>query len=122
MSDIQAQGLPEERGRGRKRATRAAPDKAVLAANAATMKRLADQSPSWFPKGSGKEAYPKSQALPVIWSDAAGFSAALTKLQNETAKLSQAASAGDISVVRAQLKPTADSCGGCHRTYREKKS
>jgi cytochrome c556 len=97
-----------------------APDKTLIASDAARVKAMAAQLPTWFPKGSGQAAYPKSKALPEIWSDPSGFSAAAASLKTETAKLSQIAAAGDLDAIRVQTKATGQACGGCHKKYREK--
>jgi cytochrome c556 len=95
-----------------------APDKAAIAANAAKMKALAADLPSWFPKGSGPEAGVKTAAKAEIWTDAAGFAAAATKLQDETAKLQDVAAGGDLDTIKAQVRATNAACKGCHDTYR----
>lgn len=97
------------------------PDKAVIAANAKTMDTLAKALPTWFPRGSGVEARPMSEAKPAVWSDAAGFSAAASAFQAQAAKLSQLASAGDIEGVKAQVRPTGGTCKGCHDKFRQEK-
>lgn len=95
-----------------------APDKAAIGARAAKMKALAADLPSWFPKGSGPEAGVKTAAKAEIWTDAAGFAAAATKLQDETAKLQDVAAAGDLDAIKAQVRATNAACKGCHDTYR----
>lgn len=101
-----------------------APDKAGIARNAAALKTLAGQLPSWFPKGSGRESGFKTDAKPEIWGDAAGFQAAVNRLQVESSKLSQVAAAGDIGAVKAQVRATGGACKNCHDKYRvpEKKT
>jgi len=94
------------------------PDMAAIAAAATKMSDLAVKVPGWFPKGSGVESGAKTRALPEIWTDAAGFAAAERKLQTETAKLAQVASAGDLSALRAQVKATGGTCKACHDKYR----
>jgi cytochrome c556 len=94
------------------------PDKAAIAANAAKMKDLAADLPSWFPKGSGPEAGIKTAAKAEVWTDAAGFAAAATKLQDETAKLQDVAAAGDLDAIKAQVRATNAACKACHDTYR----
>ena len=94
------------------------PDKAVLVANATKMNTLASQEASWFPAGSGAESGVKTGAKPEIWSDAAGFAAAVQRLQGETAKLQQAAAGGDLAAVRAQAQATGGACKNCHDKYR----
>src|SRR4051794_5157924 len=95
-----------------------APDKAAIAANATTAANLAKDLPTWFPKGSGPEAGVKTAAKAEVWTDAAGFAAAVSKLQDETAKLQQVASAGDIDAIKAQVRATGGACKNCHDTYR----
>ncbi|WP_372785481.1 cytochrome c [Phenylobacterium sp.] len=95
-----------------------APDKAAIAAGATTVKTLADGLPTWFPKGSGPEAGVKTAAKPEIWTDAAGFAAAVAKLQGETAKLQEVATAGDLDAIKAQVRATGGACKNCHDQYR----
>jgi cytochrome c556 len=95
-----------------------APDKALIAGNAGKMKVMADDLPGWFPKGSGPEAGVKTQAKAEIWTDAAGFAAAVTRLQAETARLQEAAGGGDLDAIRAQARATAGACKACHDRYR----
>jgi cytochrome c556 len=99
------------------------PDKAAVAADTRTMLALANALPTWFPRGSGVEARPMSQARAEIWTDAAGFTAAASNLQAQVSKLNQAAVSGDMSAVKAQVRPTGGACKACHDKYRnEKKS
>lgn len=100
---------------------KSSPDKAVVAANARTMNTLAAALPTWFPRGSGVEARPMSEAKATIWTDAAGFSAAANASKVEVAKLNAAAAAGDLDAVKAQVRPTGGSCKGCHDKYRQEK-
>jgi cytochrome c556 len=95
-----------------------APDKAVIATNAAKLKGLAAQLPTWFVKGSGPESGYKTDAKAEAWSDAAGFAAAANRLQTETAKLDQLAQAGDIDAVKAQARAVGGACKNCHDKYR----
>lgn len=99
-----------------------APDKATLIKASASVKDRSLKLPHWFPKGSGKEVQPKSEALPGIWTDPAGFNAAATKLQVEAGKLATVAASGNVEATRAQFQTTGQACGGCHKVYREKKS
>ena len=98
-----------------------APDKAVLATNARTINTLATGLPTWFPRGSGVEARPMSEAKAVIWTDAAGFSAKAANLRTEAGKLNTVAAAGDVDAVKAQARQTFLACKGCHETYRQEK-
>jgi cytochrome c556 len=98
---------------------KSSPDAQVVTQSAANMKALSAQLPSWFPKGSGKEARPKSEARPNIWSDAAGFNAAASNAQVQISKLHQAALSGDMGSVRSQVRATGGACKACHDKYRD---
>src|SRR6185312_14861450 len=96
-----------------------APDKAAVASGAGAVNTLAQAMPSWFPKGSGPEAGVKTAAKAEIWTDAAGFAAAVGKLQGETAKLQEVATAGDLEAIKAQVRATGAACKNCHDQYRQ---
>jgi cytochrome c556 len=96
------------------------PDLAVIKASAQKMRDLAAQEATWFPAGSGPEAGVKTGARPEIWSDAAGFAAAVKLLQAETTKLAAVAASGDLAAVKAQVQPTGKACSNCHDKYRLK--
>ncbi len=97
------------------------PSKAVVAANAKTISTLANGLPSWFPRGSGVEARPMSEAKAEVWRDAAGFSTAASALQAQATKLNQLAAAGDLDGVKGQVRNTGMTCKGCHDKYRQEK-
>jgi cytochrome c556 len=59
-------------------------------------------------------------ALPAIWENKADFNAKLTKLVSE-AKAAEAATT-DLDTFKAQFAAVQKNCGGCHETYRLKKS
>ena len=59
-------------------------------------------------------------ALPAIWENKADFEAKLTKLVND----SKAAETGitDLDTFKAQFTEVLKNCGGCHQTYRQRRS
>jgi cytochrome c556 len=83
------------------------------------MNELANALPTWFPRGSGVEARPRSQAKANVWTDAAGFAAAASNLQVQVSKLNQAALSGDYAAVRTQVRAVGGACKACHDTYRQ---
>lgn len=95
-----------------------APDAVVVKTEAAKVAQLAAAMPTWFPKGSGPESGAKTRALPVIWTDAAGFAAAQQAFATEAGKLNTAAAAGDMAGVGGQMRPVFGACKGCHDKYR----
>jgi cytochrome c556 len=77
--------------------------------------------PSLFPKGSGRGDFPDkaTRALPVIWTDMAGFEKAAATTVSEAEKLAQVAKAGDKDAIEKQVAVlNKEGCGGCHTTYR----
>lgn len=74
--------------------------------------------PGAFPAGSNVAP---TEALPLVWSDRAGFETAAAAYQSATAKLAAAAQAGDMAAFKAAVEETGKSCGGCHDKYRKPK-
>lgn len=72
--------------------------------------------PAMFPPGSDT---PQSNALPVVWSDRAGFEAAAATMSAAAAKLADLAKAGDTAGFATQFAELGKSCGGCHQKYRK---
>ena len=95
-----------------------APDKAVIATSAGKLKDLSAQLPTWFPKGSGPEAAPKTESKPEIWSDPAGFASVAANFKTEAAKLDAVAQAGDLSAIKVQVRAVGGACKACHDKYR----
>jgi cytochrome c556 len=62
----------------------------------------------------------KTRALPAIFDNSAGFKAAASRLENESAKLVAVSKSGDEAAVKAQIGAVGKSCGGCHDDFREK--
>lgn len=97
------------------------PNPKVVVASTQTMRALVTDLPTWFPRGSGVEARPKSEARPNIWSDAAGFTAVASAAQVQVSRLHQAAVTGDMDAVKGQIRPTGAACKACHDKYRLEK-
>lgn len=75
--------------------------------------------PEQFPVGS--ESGMETEALPAIWANMDDFKAKAMKLQAEAAAGAAAAPA-DLDAFKAIFGPLTQNCGGCHETYRLKKS
>jgi cytochrome c556 len=99
-----------------------APDAAIVKAQSAKLAQTAATLPTWFPAGTGPESGVKTRALPLIWTDKAGFSAAAKTLAAETAKLNTLAASGDMAGAGAQMQAVGAACGGCHKKYRAPES
>ncbi|MFO0998120.1 MAG: cytochrome c [Alphaproteobacteria bacterium] len=57
-----------------------------------------------------------------IWTDWQGFQEKAKALETESAKLVAVAKKGDMNAIGEQVKAVGAACGGCHETFREKKS
>ena len=68
-----------------------------------------------FPEGS--ETGADTEASPAIWSDRAGFDAAVAKFATDSA-----GGVEDLDGFRAKFGQIASNCGACHKAYRVKKN
>lgn len=75
--------------------------------------------PALFPAGT--ESGGETEALPAIWSDAAGF-AAKAEAMNAAAAQLIATPIENLDGVRAAVGALGQTCQGCHETFRMKKS
>jgi cytochrome c556 len=92
-------------------------DAAVIQRNAGFLDNLSRMPWDGF-HDSTKDV--KSVALPAVWSDAAKFREAASRLENEASRLVQVSRSGDEGAVKAQLGAVGKSCGGCHNDFRAK--
>ena len=69
-----------------------------------------------FPKGSEG-----GEAAPAIWSDRAGFEAAIEDYK-EAAAAAMESAPQDVETLRASFGRIGGSCADCHQTYRIKKN
>lgn len=94
------------------------PDFAVIAAQAGEINTLAQQIETLFPAGTSMADGHDTEALPAIWEKPEEFSAAATKLVDESASLMALAPAGDKAAVGAQAMTMGGACKNCHDTFR----
>lgn len=71
-----------------------------------------------FPEGS--ETGAETEAKPEIWSDRAGFDAAVAKFRDDTAA-TLATPPADLDAFKAAFGQVTQNCGSCHEKYRVKK-
>lgn len=96
-------------------------DAKQIVVEAAKLKTLEEAFDKMFPPGSDKGE--KTEALPAIWSDPAGFTAASKNADALYDKLAVAAGSGDMAAIGAALGAVGkEGCGGCHTKFRAKKS
>jgi cytochrome c556 len=84
----------------------------------ATYIDVAGKMPALFPDNSKTGG--ETTAAPKIWEDKAGFAERFTKISNE-AKAAQS-SVKDLDSFKGAFSGLTKNCGGCHETYRVKKS
>jgi len=94
-------------------------DRSHLAAHAAAVRDLSGGLPKFFPRGTGSDKT-KTAAKNEVWQRFAEFEAASLKLQRESEVLAEAAKRGDGKAFDAQFENVANTCAGCHRTFRVK--
>ncbi|HEY6870292.1 MAG TPA: cytochrome c [Novosphingobium sp.] len=95
------------------------PDLTVIKANANTLAMAAPKVAGYFPKGTGAEGNPKSEALPVIWQKPADFAAANKKLVDAAKAYQAAAATGDLDQIKAAFGTLGGACKNCHDTFRK---
>lgn len=84
---------------------------------AAKLKELEIAFVKLFPAGSDKG---ETKALPVIWTDWAGFEAVNKAALTAYDKLAVAAGSGDLAALTAAFTDTGKACGACHEKFRAK--
>jgi cytochrome c556 len=83
---------------------------------AAKLKTLEIAFVKMFPAGSDKD----TKALPVVWTDWAGFQAASKNAEAAFDKLATAAGSGDQAALAAAFADAGKACGACHDKFRAK--
>jgi cytochrome c556 len=81
---------------------------------AATVKSLSGM----FPAGSGPADGVKTRAKPEVWTDAAGFKAAIDKAAADADAVVTAADSKNPDAVKAAVTAFQANCGACHTKYR----
>jgi cytochrome c556 len=92
-------------------------DVKTVVPQAAKLKELEAAFVKMFPAGSDKG---DTKALPTVWSDSAGFTAASKAVDAAYDKLAVAAGSGDLAAVTAAFGDTGKACGACHEKFRAK--
>ncbi|TFW09800.1 cytochrome c [Oxalobacteraceae bacterium OM1] len=92
-------------------------DKAAVEQDAAIVEMMSKLPFTAFTPGSDTA---DSKAKPEIWKEQDKFKAAAEKMQGEVQKLSAAAKAGDLNLVKASFGAVGQSCKACHDSYRNK--
>lgn len=83
---------------------------------ARTLAGWAKAIPGMFPAGSGTGA---TGALPLVWSDRAGFEGKAAAYAAAAGKLADLAKAGDAAGFAAQWGEVRTACSACHDTYKK---
>jgi cytochrome c556 len=86
---------------------------------ATVLAKWAKALPRLFPDGTGVgETAAKTQALPAIWRDRAGFDQAAADYAEATAKLAALAAANDTPGFTKQIDQVNQACSSCHARYK----
>ena len=85
---------------------------------AAAMAKWGAVYPALFPADS-KTGH-DTKAKPEIWSDRAGFEKAAITFVEASTKLAEADKSGDKAAFAAAFQVEGQSCGGCHRNYKNR--
>ena len=88
------------------------------ATGAEAMAKWGKQYPALYPDGT--QTGHDTKAKPEVWSDRAGFEKADAAFVSAAEKLTEAAKSGDKAAFAAAFTTTTQSCGGCHRNYKER--
>jgi len=120
------QELMKQQGKDMKAVKDYLDDKAELApaqSAAADLIQTMLKIPSEFPKDTGMEQFPKSEAKPVVWTEWDKFLAAQKTAAAKADALNAAFKGGDKAAITAAFGDLGkNGCGGCHETFREKKT
>ena len=87
---------------------------AFLAARAAALSPMALEAFTPDTKSA------KSEAKPALWDNLDDFKKRMKAMDESTAKLAEAARAGDEAAIKGQFVEVVKVCKGCHDEYREK--
>jgi cytochrome c556 len=75
--------------------------------------------PQRFPPGSDRG---DTRALPALWNEKANFETINNNMVNQLQALRTAAASGDPAAFAAAYGQTGQTCGTCHRPYRQRTS
>lgn len=75
--------------------------------------------PNRFPPGSDRG---DTRALPALWNEKANFETINSNMVNQLQALRTAAASGDAAAFAAAYGQTGQTCGTCHRPYRQRTS
>lgn len=79
-----------------------------------------DQSAMWPQGSSNAELGEETRALPVIWSTYPAIMEKSKAMNEATATMAQAAGT-DLASLQGAMKSLGESCGACHKEYRQSK-
>jgi cytochrome c556 len=92
-------------------------DEAAFAKHASDVATLAGMIVEGFIPNS---ATANSAALPEVWTNMADFQQKAADLQNAAQALATAASTQGFESAKGMVQAVGQSCGGCHRPYRQR--
>ena len=98
------------------------PDAAKIRQASVDITQAAGAIDRWFPAGTGPDSGVKTDAIPEVWTDPAGFTTAREAFVREANKWAQLGNGTDVSAWKEGAASLGQSCRGCHDKYRVKKA
>ena len=95
-------------------------DAAEFAKRAERMAEMAPRALEGFPDGTASVDGTPTRANDKIWSDRAGFEAAMDDFVKASAAMAQVAGGGDEGAMKGALGDLGKTCKACHDEYRNK--
>ena len=93
-------------------------DAALAERNARRMAALGPMIPDLFSAMDTREYNVETEALPVIWEDAAGFREKAQALVDAASAFADTAAGGDQTATLGAVRSLGGSCGNCHDAFR----
>ncbi|MCS6987880.1 MAG: cytochrome c [Sphingomonadaceae bacterium] len=101
---------------------KSAPSLAVLRTAAADLQKSSVRIAGFFPAGTGPETDLKTDALPAIWRNPAGFTEAARRHTAAVDALVAATRGSDMAAIRTAAGAVGPTCKGCHDSFRKPQS
>jgi cytochrome c556 len=94
------------------------PNPVIVHAQAQVVAEIAQQLPTWFPRGSGPESGVKTDAKPEIWSQPAKFQQAAATFADRARQFEALSAQGVGLQTRAAAVQLGLTCKACHDEFR----
>lgn len=72
----------------------------------------------WFPKGSGPQSGGRTAARKEIWDNPTDFRTAQDSFARQASAVESAVAAGNVAVLRGEIRKLGGACKACHDQFR----